>query len=248
MRRRQSMTLFEVNGASYLVDCGFDPILAGVVDYYQRVDGIFLSHPHLDHMYGLYSPNWRKMRGDHIPVYHPFEQILDGDALDIGFFKLFSHYATRQQRFDFRPIETWETVELPDVRVTCFPLRHNKEDSTYYTSAAWGYLFEDSSSQARWVYLCDTLGMDQEVISFLSERQIDLAIIDATFGCEPARDGHNNFETALEIFAAIGAKQAALTHVNHTSLGEADLEALTALDGFDPGRIVVAADGMSWKL
>ncbi len=245
-RRRQSMTSFEVDGAFYMVDCGFDPILAGIVGYYQKIDGVFLSHLHLDHMYGLYSPNWRRMRGDQIPVYHPFDQMPDEDALDASFFRPFSRYVARQQRFDFRSIRTWEQMELPGVRVTCLPLRHDKHDSAYYTSAAWGYLFEDLSGQARWAYLCDTLGLDEEVVLFLRDKQVDLAIIDATFGLEPARDGHNNFETALEIFTAINAKQVALTHVNHSSLGESDLSQLRKLEKFDSERVVVAEDGMQW--
>ncbi|NMB25776.1 MAG: hypothetical protein GX986_09610 [Firmicutes bacterium] len=247
MRRRQSMTSLEVNGAFYLVDCGFDPILAGVVGYHQKIDGIFLSHLHLDHMYGLYSPNWRRMRGEQIPVYHSFDQVSDEDALDVSFFRPFSRYVARQQRFDFRSIGTWEEMELPGVRVTCLPLRHDKHDSAYYTSAAWGYLFEDLSSKARFAYLCDTLGLDQEVAEFLREKKVDLAIIDATFGLEPARDGHNSFETALEIFTAIEAKQVALTHVNHTSLGEADFRGLRALKDFCPEKVVVAEDGMQWE-
>lgn len=192
--RAEAMALIEEDGYRLLIDAGRPDL-----DRYLNDSGentILLTHYHMDHVMGLFKLRWGKECT--VTVIGPDDPEGCGD--------LFKHSGVLD--FD-RKAMAFEPFELGMLRITPLPLLHSKLTYGYFIES----MYDASGSLA---YLTDTVGLPSEVTEFLRERQVDLAIIDAS---EPPTEqpprNHNDLSMALDIHEQIKPKRTVLTHIGH---------------------------------
>ncbi len=218
-RRRPCSALLETDQATLLLDGGLTD-LAERFDQ-KPLDGILLTHYHVDHVQGLFHLRWGL--GEQIPVYGPDDQ--DGCA------DLFKHPGI----LDFqRPLVPFERYNLYGVGITPIPLQHSKP--------TFGYLLD--YQKVRIAYLTDTVGLPDESMKFLNQFWLDMMVIDCS---HPPQDtpprNHNDVNLALEIHGKLNPAKTVLTHLSHhMDLWLMDNAVML------PESVVVANDGDSYIL
>jgi phosphoribosyl 1,2-cyclic phosphate phosphodiesterase len=175
----------------------------------------------MDHVQGLFE--WRWGKNQQIDVIGPEDP--DGCA------DLFKHPGI----FDFgTKAEAFVDFELGPFRITPLPLNHSKP--------TLGYLIERGGK--RIAYLCDTVGLPQEVTEFLGSTWLDIVIVDCSAPPQKQRPTHHNdLRLALEIHASLRCDQTILTHIDH----ELDLWLPDNLN-YLPNNVKVGHDGMTVSL
>jgi len=171
---------------------------AGQVDLPSRypagsLDGIVLTHYHIDHVLGLFHLRWGS--GAALSVSGPD----DSKGCD----DLYKHPGI----LDFRPpLKAFEPFSLAGITLTPVPLRHSRP--------CFGYLMEHNSCKI--AYLTDTVGLARETREFLSKRQPDVMIIDCTHPPTVTSPGnHNNWSMVDSLVNSIRPYKTILTHINH---------------------------------
>lgn len=192
--RKESSVFLQEGNQKIIIDAGL-PNLTEIVSQHQT-DTILLTHYHVDHVQGLFKLRWG--RNHSIKVIGPDDP---GGCADLhrnhGILD-FSHKAMAFKSFNLGVLE-----------ITPLPMVHSKVTYGYFIKSSLGH----GESIA---YLTDTVGLLPEVIEFLQQRRIDLAIIDASEApCETAPRNHNDLNMALDIHAAISPTQSLLTHIGH---------------------------------
>ncbi len=220
--RAETSALLEEDGFRIVIDAG----LPNLQDYFSKfsLDNILLTHYHMDHVMGLFKLRWGCNRT--ISVIGPDDTEGCGD--------LFKHPGI----LDFKQkAVAFKRVELGPFRITPLPLEHSKLTYGYFIES----IYDESKSLA---YLTDTVGLSDEVTTFLQKQQIGLAIIDAS---EPPRDepprNHNDLTMALNIHNQIQPVDSVLTHIGH----ELDVW-LEENPSSLPNNVSVARDGQSYHL
>ena len=192
--RRPCSAELSSGGQRWLIDAG----LMDLVERYPEgspdgnLDGIFLTHFHVDHVQGLFRLRWSE--GQPLPVRCPPDR--EGCA------DLFKHPGVLL----FSAMRKYEPVDLGGLRVTPVPLIHSKP--------TLGYCFDDG--ELRLAYLTDTAGLPPKVIEFLQQWRPDHMVIDTRNPptAEPS-GGHNDLNQTLALHAEIGPGRTWLTHLSH---------------------------------
>jgi len=152
-------------------------------------DAVLLSHFHLDHCIGLVPLRWAV--GDAWAVYAPRDElrsgVLFGDAGSI----------------DFRHPEG--PFSIGNIEVTPIALTHS--------APTLGWFLEDGEGSL--AYLLDTRGLPEASEAFLSERRIDILLLDCSFPPGHANTNHNDFDSAMATIDAIQPRRTLLVHVGH---------------------------------
>ena len=189
MRRRPATAMLEVDGKTYLIDAG----LVDITDRYPAgtLDGILLTHFHVDHVQGLFHLRWGK--GNRIPVYCP----PDRNGCD----DLFKHPGI----LAFQVTHKFESFQLQHLRVTPLPLIHSK--------VTFGYLFEYEDQAI--AYLTDTKGLPPKTSSLLENKPLELLVIDTSYPPDIEASGHNNLTDTLQLHRQLKVKRTVLTHIDH---------------------------------
>ncbi|MCG7897242.1 MAG: phosphonate metabolism protein PhnP [Candidatus Thiodiazotropha lotti] len=189
LQRTPCSAQLDIGGRTYLLD-------AGQMNLTQRfpagsLDGILLTHFHVDHVQGLFHLRWGV--GEEIPVYCPED--------DEGCADLYKHPGNLR----FHHQQAFVPFMLNELRVTPLSLNHSKP--------TFGYLFTGHNVQI--AYLTDTKGLPPTTTELLRRQQIDLMVIDCSLvpGCD--RQGHNNLDDALDLHETIGSSHTVLTHIGH---------------------------------
>jgi phosphoribosyl 1,2-cyclic phosphate phosphodiesterase len=189
LQRTSCSALLELGDRRYLLD-------AGQVNLSKRfpaglLDGILLTHFHVDHVQGLFHLRWGT--GVRVPVYCPPDS--EGCA------DLFKHPGI----LHFLPQQAFAPFMLDGLKVTPLPLNHSKP--------TFGYLLEDDTK--RLAYLTDTKGLPAQTQQLLTRQLLDLLVIDCSFapGCE--QPGHNNLDDVLEVHENVSPQRTVLTHIGH---------------------------------
>ncbi|QKJ87663.1 phosphoribosyl 1,2-cyclic phosphate phosphodiesterase [Paramixta manurensis] len=190
-RRGPCSALIVCEGETTLLDAG-QPLLE------QRfapgaLTRILLTHYHMDHVQGLFPLRWGV--GVPIPVYGP----PDPEGCD----DLFKHPGLL--RFQ-PPLAAFQTAEYGALRITPLPLIHSK--------LTWGYLI--AYRQHRLAWLCDTVGLPPETLSFLRAQSLDHLVLDCSHAPreKPPRN-HNDVTMALALHHDLAPRQSWLTHLSH---------------------------------
>jgi phosphoribosyl 1,2-cyclic phosphate phosphodiesterase len=188
-QRTPCSALLELGERRYLLD-------AGQVDLTRRfpagmLDGILLTHFHVDHVQGLFHLRWGT--GMRIPVYCPPDS--EGCA------DLFKHPGI----LHFLPQQEFVPFALGELRVTPLPLSHSKP--------TFGYLLEDDAK--RLAYLTDTKGLPVKTEQLLAGQALDLLVIDCSVVPGGEQSGHNNLDDVLEVHQSISPQRTVLTHIGH---------------------------------
>lgn len=228
--RTPCSALLEVDDERILLD-------AGISDLAHRfpagsLSRILLTHYHMDHVQGLFHLRWG--HNTCIPVHGP----ADTDGCD----DLLKHSGI----LDFSQIMTpFEQQTFGTVAVTPVPLIHSK--------MTLGYCFSHLSGKL--AYLCDTVGLPPETISFLKEWQPDHIVLDCTHPPQASQpDNHNDFTMALRLAADFTSARICLTHISHSfdvwlhhHQDVLPPHMQIATDGMEllPTRAFIAADGQT---
>jgi len=212
-RRGPASALLEINEKKYLIDAGGMDIADKFSD--DKLDGIFLTHFHPDHVQGLFQLRWGK--GESIPVYCPPDSL--------GCADLYKNSGI----LDFNSKKKFETFRIDYLQVTPLPLIHSK--------VTFGYFFEFENY--RIAYLTDTKGLPPKTSIFLQDKMIDLLIIDTSHSPDVVDYNHNNLTESLLIHDLLKPIRTVLTHISH----DFDIW-LDENKNNLPNNVVVAKDGI----
>jgi phosphoribosyl 1,2-cyclic phosphate phosphodiesterase len=198
------------------------------------VRDLFVTHTHSDHL----RAEDLEMR---LPVYahgldHPLH-IYGHDGVVRKCREAFGRPG--DEHMIVRRIVPFETVDTGTALVTALPANHDPDETCLLF-----YIEKEGKSV---FYGHDTGLLPDETWSWLSRRNLDLAILDCTNGNLPFTGGHLNIQAVLEIRDRLREEgmlrsggQTVVTHFSHNiGLQHKDLEAI-----FDSEHIIVAYDGM----
>lgn len=217
-QRRPACGLLEFNGVKLLIDAGIHDL----EDHFApgELDGILLTHFHMDHVQGLFPMRWGV--APPLPVFGPDDPHGCDDLLKHPGFLDFS-----------RKTQPFEPFTFKEFRITPLPLVHSK--------ITLGYVIEVKGK--RLAYLCDSGMLRRDVTNYLKLAPIDLMILDCDQPplVSPPRN-HNDLNTALSIFYEIIPKKLILTHISHNF----DAYLMQMPDDCLPQGVVIGYDQQRW--
>lgn len=218
-RSRPSVAV-QWNTHTVVIDTGQDFRQQALREHIRRIDAVFYTHPHADHILGM--DDLRPLSFQHpngLPLYAD-------DATAAVLHRIFEYtfspntkYPTRA-RVDLRPLNGHESVEIGGLRFQRVPVVHG--DITIA-----GYRF------ASVAYLTDMNAIPESSLPLL--QNLDVLIIDALRWHRHA--SHNNVEDALNWIDRLRPRRAFFTHIAH-ELEHADTE------GQLPTHVRLAYDGL----
>jgi phosphoribosyl 1,2-cyclic phosphate phosphodiesterase len=223
-RRMRSSVYLQVAGQAFVVDTPPDFRVQALTHGYRRIDAVFFTHAHADHMFGLDDIRcFNSMQGGAIPAYGHTDTI---DRL-LG---VFGYAAERGEppkgvfrpRVDFRVIQ--ESVEIGGVRITMLPVIHG--------GTTTGFLFEGEGR--RLGYIPDCLKMSDDVVAKLEG--VDVMVLDGLRHLPHTT--HMCIPDSVAYLKRIRAKKSYIIHMCHDVEHE-ETDAMLAGDG-----IRVSYDGL----
>jgi len=223
-RRTRSSVVVRSGSTTILVDTGPDLREQALREHLTRVDAVFYTHAHVDHVVGfdeLRAFCWR--RADRLPLYATASCLGTLQAMFGWAFEAANAKNGGYVRPEARVIDA--PVTLGDLRVTPLPVVHASIETI-------GFLFEDGNS--RLAYLPDVKRVPEATLDLV--RGVDVLVVDALR--ENDHPTHFTTAEALEFALACGAEQTWLTHLGH----ENDHATLAA--GL-PDGVGVAYDGLT---
>jgi phosphoribosyl 1,2-cyclic phosphate phosphodiesterase len=168
----------------------------------ERVDAVFITHPHADHIFGFDDVRrFSDLQKAYLPVY--------GSPATIAAMRSKFDYVDKPSHsFGGVPrvffTEMTVPVEIGGVRVTPVPVTHGQED-------IYGFMVEADSK--RLAYIPDCSGISEESLKRLET--LDVMILD---GLRPGRHAtHFSIEESVLHLQRIKAKRSFLTHLTHHS-------------------------------
>lgn len=195
-RRWRSSVLVSWDDFSYLIDCGPD-FRAQVLRFQtKKINGIFFTHEHADHIAGLDDIRPFCYQMGSMPIYGKNRVV---DALEKRYDYIFqkeNRYPGAahviENRIDDSPIN------LEGVLVTPVNVKHGSLD-------IFGYRFQD------FAYLTDV----KQVLPKEREKLKNLEILVVSAIRNKPHPTHFNLEEALAFIKEIGPKKAYITHISH---------------------------------
>ena len=168
----------------------------------ERVDAVFITHPHADHIFGFDDiRRFSDMQNEHIHVYGSPDTIASMRT-KFDYVDKPSHSFGGVPRVIFTEMDA--PVEVGGARVTPVPVLHGEEP-------VYGFLVEADGK--RLAYIPDCSGIPAK--SFQLLKNMDVMILD---GLRPGKHAtHFSIEECIEHLQRIGAKRSFLTHLTHHS-------------------------------
>jgi len=196
-QRRTRASVALLGEETVLIDAGPDMELQLEREAIRKVDRIFLTHWHFDHVWGLAALG-EPASIDHWPpvdIYLP-SQIVDRFNQQLWYMA---------PQVELHPVEPGDVIELPDASWEVVKTTHT-DDSV-------GYIIE---STKRVAYLVDTSRPPEATMDRLVD--LDLLILDATIDEIVYREGEarwNEFSLpeAVDFWREVGAEECILTHL-----------------------------------
>lgn len=168
----------------------------------ERVDAVFITHPHADHIFGFDDiRRFSDMQQAHIHVYGSPETIAAMRS-KFDYVDKPSHSFGGVPRVIFTEMSM--SVEIGGARVTPIPVLHGEE---------WVSGFRIDADGTSLAYIPDCSGIPPESSRILEH--LDVMILD---GLRPGKHAtHFSIEECVENLQRIGAKRSFLTHLTHHS-------------------------------
>ncbi len=201
--RRRRCSLYVVADGTHLVfdtppDFRDQVLRFGVA----RVDAVFLTHPHADHIFGFDDVRrFSDLQKSHIPVYGSPETMQDM-RIKFDYVENTSHSFGGVPRVHF--IDQTEPVEIGKFRITPLPVQHG-------SSSIYGYRVDCSGKSLAYIPDCSAIPES----TFQALENLDAMILD---GLRPQKHPtHLSIGESVEILGRIGARQSFITHLTHNS-------------------------------
>ncbi len=168
----------------------------------ERVDAVFITHSHADHIYGFDDVRrFSTIQEEHIPVY--------GSSRTIKQMRKKYDYVDRVS-YGFQSVprvlftDISQSVDLEECRVTPLPVTHGND-------TIYGYLIE--ADEKRLAYIPDCNGIPETTFQRLEN--LDAIVLD---GLRPKpHPTHFTISECVEQLERIKAKQSFITHLTHDS-------------------------------
>jgi phosphoribosyl 1,2-cyclic phosphate phosphodiesterase len=218
---RCSLYIEGSGGERALIDAGpefrIQALRAGIT----RLDAVFLTHAHADHMHGIDDLRPLSYRagedGVEIPVYGTAETIAE-------FRERFSYIFTKTQegggkpRIETRAVPAGQEIPLGNLVFTPVPVKHGDLDIFGWKIRPARHLacaeHERGTAGRSAVYLTDTSGIDEGAYRLIAEGGKPAVLIIGALRKRP-HETHFNFDQALEAALRAGADKTFLTHLCH---------------------------------
>jgi phosphoribosyl 1,2-cyclic phosphate phosphodiesterase len=168
----------------------------------ERVDAVFLTHPHADHIFGFDDVRrFSTLQNQHIPVYGSPETIRQ-------MHQKFDYVDKPSYGFKSVPrvcfTKLIEPVSIGAARVTPLPVQHGPD-------TIYGFLAEGDGRRIGYIPDCNCI--PAETMPLLIN--LDVMILD---GLRPQpHPTHFNIDQSVELLQKIGAKKSYITHLTHDS-------------------------------
>ena len=221
-RRRRTSLYVEAADQCLLVDTPPDFREQALAYRVPRVDAVFFTHAHADHIFGFDDiRRYNTMQRQVIPAYAAAATLQDLQ-------RVFDYISTESQpgfyrpQIDFRRLE--EPVQIGAVTIEPLPVVHGPRPTC-------GFLF--SHGAVRFAYIPDCKEMPAATLARI--REVDVVVLDALRHRQHAT--HMTVEESLTCLAKIGARDSYLIHMCH-EVAHAELEASL------PNGVHVAYDGL----
>ena len=168
----------------------------------KRVDSVFLTHPHADHIYGFDDVRrFSTMQNEHIPVYGQPRTIKQ-------MVKKFDYVDRVSYGFESVPrvlfTDLTEPVYIGDAKITPLPVSHGMD-------IIYGFLIEGDGKKM--AYMPDCNGIPEDTFGLLD--RLDAMILD---GLRPnPHPTHFTIRECEDHLYKINARQSFITHITHNS-------------------------------
>ncbi len=222
-KRLRSSVYLAKGDTRLLVDCGPDFRQQALRENIRRIDGLFITHSHADHIHGmddLRAINWTQRRP--IPVFSTRETL---DALMSCYSYCFNppQKGGGVPKLEFRPVAPGEAFSFQGIRVTPIPILHGR-------LAVLGFRFDN------FVYLTDCNAIPDSSRPLIAGA--DTLVISAL---RPApHSTHFSIAEAIAEARRIGARRTYFIHMTH----DIGFEAVSASL---PAGIGLLFDGMRFE-
>ncbi|GHV58253.1 MBL fold metallo-hydrolase [Spirochaetia bacterium] len=201
-RMRASLFIEGNRGERTIIDTGPEFRLQAIRAGIKKLDGIFLTHAHADHVHGL--DDVRPLsRETPLPVYGNSETINEMKERFSYIFRETQHGGGKPRII---PIAVSEPVVLGGLTFTPIPVKHGILDIL-------GWKIEEDAADGV-VYLTDTSEIPAASRKIIGKLAV---LIIGALRIRP-HETHFSFEQALNAALEIGAKQVYLTHICHDYL------------------------------
>jgi phosphoribosyl 1,2-cyclic phosphate phosphodiesterase len=227
--RRKTRAALAIKGnKTILIDSGPDIALQLERESIRKVEAIFITHRHFDHIGGLAefvepasTAKWQKIK-----LFLPIE--------DVPYVE--NELSHLKKVFEITPVNDCFETEIDGVLF--------KAVKTNHTSDSYGYLLEHHKRVA---YLSDGIRPPEETVKHLLD--IDCLILEATMDELDEDWKHFDIKGALDFWKEIGCRECILTHMSYHSWKKGML-----VEGFNENRrkqivsenpgLKIAYDGM----
>jgi phosphoribosyl 1,2-cyclic phosphate phosphodiesterase len=196
-RRLRVSIWIEIDGFSFIVDCGPDFRQQMLMSGCLKIDAIFFTHEHADHTAGLDDIRPFFFKQGEIPIY-AHQRVLT------NLHKRFDYIFEKDNKYPGTPsvhdivVQNNQDIIIDNLKIIPINLMHGDLQ-------VFGYRFKN------FAYLTDVKSIDSKEIGKL--HGLEVLVINALR--EDLHNTHFNLREALDFIIIVQPKKAYLTHISH---------------------------------